>query len=162
MFMPTRAACPNDPPSTSRTITVTQTFASRFIMSAAAQSLPVSYFTTFIPGGQTYFTTIQFEKFYVWATNGSNSSVEDTRDFSELQVMVMGNSTWNQPPKEWEDSGVAGKERPRIAFRLGLLDRARFYGVASNDVLFQIGAPEGSEVIVHFTCTVTGPPRIPL
>lgn len=82
-----------------------------------------------VPGGLTYWNRVRFEKFEVWSN--SSSSGTDT-----LSVLVATQDDWSQPTVSFTDSGTYGARRACIAFKLGLLDRARWFSTADTTVLF--------------------------
>lgn len=92
-----------------------------------------------VPGGITYWNRVRFERIDVWG--GTSTS---------LGMRVMSQSGWDQPPLQMSDTGATGASRSAIGFRLGLLDRARFFGTADATVLATVSVPATDmDVTIH-------------
>jgi len=103
-----------------------------------------------IPGGASYWNSIRFEKFDIWNSSyGNNGSTEA----GQLAVTVGPNAGTGQPPFQVTDHGTTGQRRAAVGFKLGLLERAHFFGTADTTVLFTVTSPAGmgANVIVHAT-----------
>lgn len=105
-----------------------------------------------LPGGLTYWNNIRFERFDLYGDQASSLSEAGT-----LSVNLTPSSDWSQPAFELRSEGTVGNVRPSLAFRFGILDRARFFGTADTTNLFQILAPEGTIVTLQATVEVISP-----
>lgn len=79
-----------------------------------------------IPGGATYWSAMRIDRIDIWGEATSDGG---------LTVRLDSQSGWSQPNFTMRDSGTTGHQRPACGFRLGLLDRARFFGTADTTPL---------------------------
>jgi hypothetical protein len=100
-----------------------------------------------VPGGLTYWNRVRFEKFEIWSN--SSSSGTDT-----LSVLVSTQDDWSQPTVSFTDTGTYGARRASVGFKLGLLDRARWFSTADATVLFTAKADTGSAGTLVVQATV--------
>jgi len=100
-----------------------------------------------VPGGLTYWNRVRFEKFEVW----SNSPASGT---DTLSVLISTQDDWSQPTVSFLDTGTYGERRANIAFKLGLLDRARFFSTADTTVLFTAKSDSSGAGLVVVQATV--------
>jgi hypothetical protein len=133
-------------------IFVTQTGATGFDLTYAKVALAV-------PGGNTYFNTMRVEKVQVWgaATNVGGGGSEGT----PLTVTIPAVTSWNQPAEKFVDSGTSGSTRPKIGFKLGLLQASRFMGTSDTQIICNINqAPQlagETRIVIHVTVELAGP-----
>lgn len=100
-----------------------------------------------VPGGLTYWNRVRFERFEIWSN--SSSSGTDT-----LSVLVNTQDDWSQPTVSFVDTGTYGNRRASIAFKLGLLDRSRWFSTADTTVLFTAKADTGGQGALVVQATV--------
>lgn len=100
-----------------------------------------------VPGGLTYWNRVRFEKFSIWSN--SSSSGTDT-----LSVLVATQDDWSQPTVSFTDTGTYGARRAGVAFKLGLLDRARWFSTADATVLFTAKSDTGAAGALIVQATV--------
>jgi hypothetical protein len=98
-------------------------------------------------GGLTYWKVLQIDSIRVYSDAAAEAS-------NLLTVSISPSSSWAQPNLVIKDSGTVGNERARIGFRLGLLDRARWFGTASTEELFVASASPDETIIVQALVTV--------
>jgi hypothetical protein len=116
----------------------------QFLHSAEAPTvLTVADFSAAVPGGTTYWNSIRIDRVDVWALDGG-----------QAEVTVSPDSSWNQPPLHLLDIGTAGQRRGAVGFRLGLLDRARFFGVAAADAVCTVG---GGSLVIQASIELISP-----
>jgi len=93
---------------------------------------------------------MSIERIDVWGSASEDSTVA---------MQVVGDSSWNQPPVQWQDVGVPGQSRPRIGVRLGLLDRARWFGTADTTTLVNLSTSSNTAtIVVQATIELLSPP----
>lgn len=144
---PERLTVKADPPEIVHTIRVmkrvqlTQTVTTPFSITPAALALA-------IPGGLTYWNSFRIERVDVWGT----ANVDNT-----LSVSLPAVSAGSQPPVTYVDTGIAGQRRPMVGFRLGLLDRARFFGVADATVLATVNFSSGTSLTIQAVLELSSP-----
>jgi hypothetical protein len=114
------------------------------------KSVDTSTLMAGVPGGLTYWSRVRFERFSVYSDDGATAP-------TLLQVQISPSSSWNQPPVTFTKSGTVGNIRAAIGFRLGLLDRARYFGTADTTELFVINAADGETVVVQASIELTSP-----
>jgi len=133
------------------TIRVTKKFEVTLRSATTPFSVTVAQLAAGIPGGLSYWNRIRFEKFDIW-----NDSTEPS---SLLSLNVFPDSDSAQPPFQLLDHGTAGNRRSGVGFRLGLLERARFYGTADTTVIFTVQQPAGTgtQILVHVTMEMLSP-----
>lgn len=103
-----------------------------------------------VSGGTTYWSRVRIEKIQIWGL------AED----GPLIVQVPTDNGWDQPPIEWEDTATPGATRTKIAFKLGLLDRTRWFQPTSEQVLFsamQSGASQSQHLTIHVSVSLMSP-----
>jgi len=113
-------------------------------------SVTVSELMGGVPGGITYWNRVRFERFDVWS--GADAASSDV-----LTVTVSPQNDWSQPVFSVKDSGTVGNTRAKVGFRLGLLDRARYFGTAATTELFVVGGLATSEVIIQASVELISP-----
>lgn len=114
------------------------------------ESISPSMLSAGIPGGLTYWSRIRFESFRAYAKDVSTGS-------SELAITVSPQTDWNQPPFSIIDSGTAGNVRPRLGFKLGLLDRSRWFGTADTTELFVVSGNPDEDIIIQASVVIMSP-----
>lgn len=91
--------------------------------------MTVASVASLIPGGLTYWNRLRIEKITVWLARQSSSA-------DQLQVTLPNDDSAGVPAMSFTDNAVTGATLPCVAFKLGLLQRARWYNPSSNVVLF--------------------------
>lgn len=159
-MMPHRVPIQNDPPSVIDSVQIMKVVQLQTSPPTEGLNLTPALIASRLPGGATFWNRIRIEKISIWGDNGSGSASAPGSGSGDLFVLVPSDSGWDQPTIEWSDSGIFGQSRPKIAFKLGLLDRARWFNVASTQVLAQVGnrvAPSNPVLTIHFTVSVMSP-----
>jgi hypothetical protein len=133
------------------TIRVTKKFEVSLRSATTPWSITVAQLCAGIPGGLTYWNRVRFEKFDIW----NNSALEGQTQSGPLAISIAPDSTSGQPPFQLVDNGTVGNRRSGVGFRLGLLERARFYGTADTTVIFTVQS--GSSVLVQVTMELLSP-----
>jgi len=86
---------------------------------------------------------------------GDQTTPGDATNF--LRVTLAADSSWDQPNFQVTDTGTVGNERPRVAFRLGLLDRARWFTTADTTPVCIITGPVDTNVTIQATIEIISP-----
>jgi len=158
-MLPHRVPIVNDPPNVIDSVQIIKTVQLQTIPPTEGLNITPTLLASRLPGGTTFWSRIRIEKISVWGDNGTSETIPSTRS-GDLFVIIPSDSSWDQPTIEWSDTGVFGVSRPKIAFKLGLLDRARWFGVADETVIAQVGnrvAPGNPAVTIQATVSVISP-----
>jgi len=133
------------------TIRVTKKFSITLGVAASPLPVTVAMLSASIPGGLTYWSRVRFEKFDVWSGSPDEAA--------KLSITVGPDASSAQPPFQITDHGTSGQRRSAVGFKLGLLERARFFGTADTTALFTVLAPAGPgvQVFVHTTIELISP-----
>lgn len=118
--------------------------------SSGNESINPSMLSAGVPGGLTYWNSIRIEKILVYSGDAGEEA-------SRLTVVVSPQSGWNQPPFQITDAGTVGNERARLGFKLGVLDRARWFGVADTTELCVVAGIADSTVIIQASVELLSP-----
>jgi hypothetical protein len=113
-------------------------------------SVSPSMLSAGVPGGLTYWSRIRVEKIEVW----SDATAEGS---DLLEVQVSPDTSWNQPPFAVRDSGTVGNERAHVGFKLGLLDRARWFGTADTTELCVVRSGPDTACILQASIELISP-----
>jgi hypothetical protein len=105
-----------------------------------------------VPGGLTYWHRFRVERVDLWGSDTITSESSNS-----LSVVLSASSSWDQPNFQVTDVGTIGNERPRVGFRLGVLDRARWFNTAATELLCLITGSPGTEVTVQATVELVSP-----
>jgi hypothetical protein len=142
MMAPQRASRISDPPVVTDTIQLTKRIQISFPVPDSGSSIisPVALMAG-VPGGVTFWRDCRIERIDVF----SNSSSEGT---DTITVTAAGNASWGQPVSQWIDSGVYGSVRAHVGYRLGLLDRARWFNTADNTPLGAVSSDAGASTLI--------------
>jgi len=146
MMAPMRASRMRDPLPVVETIRLTKRIQIILDTPASGSELvtPVVLMTG-VPGGLTYWRNCRIERIDVFS-NSAPSSVDT------LRVTCAADAAWNQTTSEWVDTGIPGQVRAHVGFRLGLLDRARWFSTADTTPLCAVSVDIGpNKVIVQAT-----------
>jgi len=103
-----------------------------------------------VPGGLTFWSRVRFERFSVY----SGASGEDA---DLLRIVISPQSGWSQPPVSFTKSGTVGNVRAAIGFRLGLLDRGRFFETADVTELFVVQSAANSTAVLQASIELISP-----
>lgn len=147
------------PPPVTDTITITKRIQIGMTQTGTTpQNLYVNELMAGVPGGLTYWTRVRIERIDVWSDYKNVTGATSSVNTDTLTVAIPPDSEWDQPNREWTDTGVPGQRRAHVGFRLGLLDRARYFITAADQILCQIGMDtEDASVIVQATLELTSP-----
>jgi len=141
LMAPQRASTIVDPPQVVDTIKLTKRIQVT-IPTPTTGSIVISpaLLAAGVPGGSTYWRDMRIERLDFWSTHApATGSGSDT-----IVVTAAGNSGNGQTVAQWLDSGVPGKRRAHVGFRLGLLERARFWNTADNTPLSAVSYDGGA------------------
>jgi len=155
-FAPQRVYPRSQPGSIERTIKVPKRIQGNHALVAGSFTITPATLAAMIPGGTSYWNSIQVERIDVWGSDGSTGTIGAV---SALTLSLLPDSGFSQPPFVVTDNGTHGAERARVGVRLGLLDRARWFGVAATTPLATItgdGSPTES-VIIQASVIVISP-----
>lgn len=148
-FTPTRVQPPEEPDQVERTIRVTKKVQfSQVLAGGSSADFSPAEIAAAVPGGLTYWNTLRVERINVWAGAQQDNTMT-------VQVPSLGG---NNPPLTLTDSGTGGARRPAVGFRLGLLERSRFYGVADTTTLVTVSASVPTTVVIQATVELASPP----
>jgi hypothetical protein len=139
-----------------RTIKVPKKIQGNHALVAGTFTVTPATLAAMIPGGTSYWNSIQVERIDVWGSDGNTGTLGA---LSALTLTVQPNSSYSQPPFVVTDNGTSGAVRARVGVRLGLLDRARWFGVADTTPLATIsgdGTPTES-IIIQASVVVISP-----
>lgn len=146
-MQPHRVHIPADPPAVTTSVLVNKVIAFTPMPEPSVPfAIDVGTIMSQISGGTTYWSRVRIEKIQIW---GLPDSV--------LEVQVPTDNGWDQPPIEWEDTGVPGQSRPRIAFKLGLLDRTRWFSPTSEQILFRAIVTPDAGLVIHASVALMSP-----
>lgn len=147
-FGPKRISPPAEPPQIERSIKVTKRIAVITPEGSTDTTLDItpSLLSSGVPGGLTYWNNMRIENLHVWAKDGQ-----------DVALTVYPQAAWSQPPLSLVDSGTTGQRRAAVGFKLGLLDRARWFGTADTLVLATIAQSTSSSFVIHATIELMAP-----
>jgi len=130
-MVPHRAGILVDPPQVTPSITAKKRIQLTMEVTPSTPSSGTLRFSDLmagVPGGLTYWASFRVERIDFWSMwNGQAANT--------ITVTIPTASSWGQPALEWSDSGVPGKRRAHVGFKLGLIQRTRFVGVAVTDTI---------------------------
>jgi hypothetical protein len=147
---PTKLFPPADPPQVERTIKLSKKvqFSQTVSAGASADFSPAEIMSN-VPGGLTYWNSFRIEKILIWGGADADGTITAT---------VSAVSGFSQPPFTLIDSNTAGNRRPAVGFRLGLLDRSRFFGTADDTTLVTVSSSVATIIVVQATIELISPP----
>jgi hypothetical protein len=155
-FTPQRVGIVSDPPPRERSIVVNQVF-------TQLANVPLSGGYTVTPAvimqsvpGAAFWARVRIEKISIWGQNPAGTALAPNPSNS-IVVNVPTDTAWNQPPMQWIDDGVEGQSRPKIAFKLGLLDRARFFTPADTTTLFSVSGANEDLLCLQYSLELVSP-----
>jgi hypothetical protein len=153
-FSPSKLTLPPQIPDVEPTIRITKRVQINVVLSSESgvASLLTANLLAGVPGGNTYWHKFRIERIDLW---GDQSTPGDSTNF--LRVTLAADSSWDQPNFQVTDNGTVGNERPRVAFRLGLLDRARWFTTADTTVVCLITGPVNTNVTIQATVELISP-----
>jgi hypothetical protein len=155
---PHRVGAPAEPRPVERTIRLTKRVQVSYDSSTeGTTNITPALIMQGVPGGTSFWSSVRFEKFEIYGPASLNLGKE-----ARLEVLIQSQSSYSQPPFSLADAGTSGNRRPCVAFQLGLLDRARFFGVADTTVLAVVGVQDANaylagDVIVQATVELISP-----
>jgi hypothetical protein len=152
---------PADPPVANNIVETTQTFMVQ--LSVVGTETPGEYATIDtsiimgqIPGSQTFWDRVRFEKFLVYGPTELNTATSTAEGYV-LQVNVP-NGSFAGGTLSLRDAGTFGSRRPCVGFRPGLLERARWYNPSGLDPQFLVArAPTTVSLVVLVTASLRSP-----
>jgi len=157
-MLPQRATIPSDPPTREKTIVVNQVFQSKFVMDISSKlNITPAFIATSFPCG-AFWSRMRIDKISVWGQTLVTNNVPNVS--GAIIVDIPADASWNQPPMRFTDDAVQGQSRPRIAFKLGLLDRARFFTSADETVICTVLGAQNEQFTVQFTLQLVSPPVV--
>lgn len=157
-MLPHMVQAPADPPIIIDSVTVIKAVGAEITVPSEGYVLTPAQISSWIPGGQTYWSRMRIEKVNVWgsASSGTVGTVDN-----RLQVQLESDSSTGQPPMEWSDSAIIGQSRPRISFKLGLLARSKWYGVADTTEIARISQTGNSgNLTIQVTVAIVSPATV--
>jgi len=155
-MLPQRATIQPDPPTREKTIVVNQVFQSKFIMDTTSKlNITPAFIATSFPGG-AFWSRMRIDKVSVWGQTLVGNGIPAVS--GAIIVDIPSDASWNQPPMRFTDDAVQGQSRPRIAFRLGLLDRARFFTSADETIICTILGTSTEQFTLQFSLQLVSPP----
>lgn len=104
--------------------------------STGSAPVPMGAIMAGVPGGATYWNTFRIDSVLIWGSDILGSDADNN-----IKVTLSASSAWSQPNFQLLDNGTVGSERPKVGFRLGVLDRARWLNTASSELLCIITGP---------------------
>jgi hypothetical protein len=155
-FVPHRVPIASDPPPRERSIVVHQVFTN-----IASEPLSGGYTVTpavimqAVPGA-AFWSRLRVEKISIWGQAPSSTALLPNPSNS-IVVNIPTDTGWFQPPMQWVDDGVAGQSRPKIAFKLGLLERARFFTPADTTTLCTVSAADADILCFQYSLELVSP-----
>jgi hypothetical protein len=96
---------------------------------------------TGVPGGVTYWRNCRIERIDIFS-NSAPASLDT------ITVTSAGNDSNGQTIAQWIDTGTPGQERAHVGYRLGLLERARWWNTADNTPLGAVSVDKGPNLVV--------------
>lgn len=149
-FSPSKRSPPVDPPQVERTIRVMKVVQfSQTVSEGASADFSPAEIAAAVPGGLTYWNNFRIERIDAWGTAQADAT---------LSLTLAPQSGWNQPPFTVLDSNTSGQRRPACGVKLGLLDRARFWGPADETTLVTVSQSVAGLIIVQATIELISPP----
>jgi hypothetical protein len=152
-FTPKRLGCPAEPKNVQPEITKFKKIQITVPLGESG-SHPLSFgaLMSGVPGGLTYWSKFRVDKVHIWGPDTINSDADN-----QISVNLSASSAWNQPNFQITDSGTLGRERARLGFQLGLLDKARWFDVASAELLCLITGPANTSCVVQADIQIISP-----
>lgn len=119
---------------------------------ASSLDITPAFLATGVPGGTTYWNSMQVERIDVYGPDQAGGEPLG------ITLTVQPASSYSQPPFVVSDEGTFGSERARCGVRLGLLDRARWFGVADTTVLATVSGPTATgDITVYASVNLISP-----
>lgn len=153
MMAPVKTQVPIEPPEADNTVITTQMFRVRHNIPMGTGMAPVSVadIMSGVPGSTTFWQGVRFEKFMVYG----GDSLGTPGGSIPIQVNV------GSLPGGFlsiRDEGTTGATRPSVGFRLGLVDRATWYGPADVSPLFSVNQTSSLRpIVVYATVALRSP-----
>jgi hypothetical protein len=113
-------------------------------LAAGTLSITPAFLMQGVPGGSTYWNSVQVERIEVYGSDAGGA------DPFGLILTVEPVSGYSQPPFSVTDSGTTGAERARCGVRLGLLDRARWFGTADTTAIATVSSGTAVESVTVY------------
>jgi hypothetical protein len=136
-----------------RTIKLAKKVRINALLTAGTLAITPAFLMQGVPGGTSYWNSCQIERIEVYG--GDTASA----DPSGLTLTVEPVSAYSQPPFSVSDSGTIGAERARCGVRLGLLDRARWFGTADTTTIATVSSAGvvNEPVVVYASIQLVSP-----
>lgn len=147
-FAPEKVNPPPQPKMVEKTIKLSKRVQTSVALGAEGFSITPATLMQQVPGGAAFWSAVQVERIDVYGPDNGGF---------ELTLTVAPQSDWNQPPFSVTDFGTQGNERARCGVRLGLLDRARWFGTADTTVLATVGGASTGSVIIQASVNLISP-----
>jgi hypothetical protein len=152
MYSPSRISPSNDPREVQTSIRLTKRV--QFLVPLDAAGLGTLQLPTImqgVPGGNTFWSSVRVSTIELWAPADANTT-------RPLQVTTVLDSSGGMPPLTWMDSGTQGSVRPKVGFKLGLLDQARWFSPAATFTFCTIkSAPVATSLVGQATVELLSP-----
>jgi len=113
-------------------------------------SVSPSVLSAGVPGGLTYWSRMRIEKIEAYSDDVVAVS-------GQMSLQVSPQSGWDQPPFAIRDAGTVGNERARLGFKMGLLDRSRWWNTADVTELCVISTAPDSTIILQASIELISP-----
>lgn len=153
-FSPSKLRLPSQIPAVEPTIRLEKRVQINAVLSSESGvfTLATSSLMAGVPGGSTYWHKFRIDRIDIW---GDQTTPGDSTNF--LRVTLAADSSWDQPNFQLTDIGTVGNQRPRVAFRLGLLDRARWFTTADTTSVCVITGPVDTNVTIQAAIELISP-----
>lgn len=133
MMSPQRASRMRDPAPVVDTIRLTKRIQITLPVDAEGDvGITPAILMAGVPGGQTYWRECRIERIDIFSNSAPG-------EIDTINLVTAGDSSVNGVA-QFMDTGVPGSHRAHIGYRLGLLDRARWYSTAATTGLGSLTA----------------------
>jgi len=151
-FAPQRVEPSVQPQQVERTVKVAKKLRLDAALVAGSFAITPAALANAVPGGLSYWNSMQVERIDVYGPD------QATLSGAGITLTVQPVSSFSQPPFVVSDDGTFGSERARVGVRLGLLDRARWFGVADTTPLATVSSGlQTSAIIVYASVQLISP-----
>lgn len=153
-FSPSRADPPAQIPGVEPTIRLSKRVQISAQLSGESGIVTIAFsdLLTGVPGGLTYWHKFRVERVDIWGDQVLPGDTDNT-----IRVTLAASSDWSQPNFQVFDAGTVGVERPRVGFRLGLLDRSRWISTGYAEPMFVVAGPPDSRLIIQASIELVSP-----
>jgi hypothetical protein len=152
-FAPQEVRPPLDPVPVEYSIKVSKRIQLQVTVGSSGNfSVDPSMLSAGVPGGLTYWNRMRIDAVYAYGDSAGSAGDDHT-----ISIQASNSTDWDQPSFNIRDTGTLGQSRPRVGFRLALLDRARWFGTAGTTELCVVNAPTDSIVTLQATIELMSP-----